>query len=76
MPGEVRPGHGVLTRWWAWLQGRSSDHTVGEWEEKTMPVTRGDHDRYVPAPSLDDVLRDAAQQRDPGEDRGAGSTAS
>jgi hypothetical protein len=76
VPGEARPGHGVFTRWRAWLQGRATDRSADEWEEKTTPAPRGDHDRHVPAPSLDDVLRDAAQRRDPDDDRGAGSTTS
>ncbi|HUE06302.1 MAG TPA: hypothetical protein VMP41_02665 [Acidimicrobiales bacterium] len=76
MPGEARPGPGVFTRWRAWLQGRATDRTADEWEDKTTPATRGERDTQAPAPSLDDVLRDAVQRRDPGDDRGAGSAAS
>jgi hypothetical protein len=76
VPAEARPGHGVFTRWRAWLQGRATDHTAGEREETTTPAARDDHVEHVPAPSLDDVLRDAAQQRGPRDDREAGSTES
>ncbi len=76
MPGEARSGHGVFTRWRAWFGGRATERTRDEREEKTTPVTRVDHDEHAPAPSLDDVLRGAAQRRGPGDDPGAGSTAS
>jgi hypothetical protein len=76
VPGEAPPGDGVFTRWRAWLQGLAADRTAGEREETTTPAALDDHDEHVPAPSLDDVLRDAAQQRSPRDDRGAGWTAS
>jgi hypothetical protein len=74
--GEARPGHGGFTRWRAWLQELATGRTADEREEKTTTATRDDRDEQVPAPSLDDVLRDAAQQRDPHDDREAGWTAS
>ncbi|HSZ36569.1 MAG TPA: hypothetical protein VK773_05710 [Acidimicrobiales bacterium] len=63
MPGPSRTGPGALAHWWARLRGVADDPPDDELEEG-MPTAQDDTERVPPA-SLDDVLRDAAQQRDP-----------
>jgi hypothetical protein len=62
-----------MARWRAWLRGLTTEHAE-EWEGEPTPTTRGDDVECIPPPSLDEVLRDAAQQRDPDprDDREAG----
>jgi hypothetical protein len=72
VPGGARSGHGVLARWRARLHARGHDLSTDEREE-IAPAGRGDDLSSPPSPSLDEVLRDAAQQRDPGDDREGGN---
>lgn len=71
MPGSARSGHGVLARWRARLRGADHDPASDEREEMT-PADRGDDLSSPPPPSLDEVLRDAAQQREPGDGQQGG----
>ncbi|HXB38144.1 MAG TPA: hypothetical protein VNU75_10585 [Acidimicrobiales bacterium] len=72
MPGGARSGHGVLARWRARLHGLGHVPASDEREEM-VPADRGDDLSSPPPPSLDEVLRDAAQQRDPGDGQEGGN---
>jgi hypothetical protein len=62
-----------MARWRAWFRDLATDRADEEWEEETTPTTQGHDVDRIPPPSLDEVLRDAAQQRDPRNDREPGN---
>jgi hypothetical protein len=73
VPGPARPGAGALVRWRAWLQGLADNPAPGKPEQSTPPVIPRDGGEGVPDTSLDEVLRNAAPRRDPGDDPDAGT---
>jgi hypothetical protein len=72
VPGKPRSGRGVWARWRDWLLGTATDHSGAEREERTTTTAQGDDAERIPPPSLDNVLRDAAQRRDPRDHGAAG----
>lgn len=61
MPGKARSGHGMLTRAWVMLRGVVAERAP-ERDERPRAARHGDVGDVRP-PSLDEVLRDAAQRR-------------
>jgi hypothetical protein len=66
VPGKAQSGSGARGRWRTWLRGPADDVGSDESEEGAAPAAPGDEGTRIPQTSLDEVLREVAERRDPG----------